>query len=152
VLKPGDEAPDVPLGNDRLHRMLEEREVVLFFFPKAFTPGCTREACGFRDDYAALRKAGMEVIGVSGDPQETQDRFAQSLGLSFPLVGDPEGKIRDAYEVKWPVIGLARRTTYVIGRDRRIKLAFRSELDALAHVAGAREYAAKPKPGRPGPE
>ena len=93
----------------------------------------------------------MEVVGVSGDTQETQDRFAQSLGLSFPLVGDAEGKIREAYQVKWPIVGLARRTTYVIGRDHKVKQAFRSERDPDAHVAGACEYVARRKPPGPAP-
>lgn len=76
-------------------------------------------------------------MGVSGDSQEANDRFRESLDLPFPLVGDAEGKILKAYEVRWPIVGLARRVTYVIGRDRRILSAFHSERDMSAHAAQA---------------
>jgi thioredoxin-dependent peroxiredoxin len=96
-----------------------------------------------------FQAAGVEIVGVSADSQETQDRFAQSLDLKFPLVGDPDGTIRGAYKVKWPLLGLARRTTYVIGRDRRIRQAFRSELDPDAHVKEACQSVAGRKPPAP---
>jgi peroxiredoxin len=76
-------------------------------------------------------------VGVSKDPQETSDRFRESLELPYPMVGDPEGKVLLAYEVRWPLIGLARRVTYVIGPDRRIRDVIRGELDADHHVAEA---------------
>jgi peroxiredoxin Q/BCP len=74
------------------------------------------------------------VIGVSADTQETNDKFSTSLDLPYPLVGDPSGEILKAYKVRWPVIGLARRVSYVIGRERRIELVFESQFDAEAHV------------------
>jgi thioredoxin-dependent peroxiredoxin len=83
------------------------------------------------------------VIGVSADSQETQDRFAKSLELPFPLVGDPEGKVREAYGVKWPLFGLARRATFVIGKDRRIRLVHRAERDVESHVTEACQLVGK---------
>jgi len=77
------------------------------------------------------------VIGVSADAQETNDAFRKTLDLPYLLVGDPGGKIRGAYGVKWPIFGLAQRVTYVIGRDTRIRLAFWSELDVDAHTRRA---------------
>ena len=77
------------------------------------------------------------MIGVSADSQETQDEFAKSLELPFPLVGDPGGGIRDAYGVKWPLFGLARRVTFVIGKDRKIRLVHRAERDVESHVTQA---------------
>lgn len=77
------------------------------------------------------------MIGVSADTQAQNDAFRAALELPYPLVGDPEGAIREAYEVKWPIFGLARRTTYVVGRDQKIKQAYRSERDVDAHVTGA---------------
>ena len=74
------------------------------------------------------------MIGVSADTQETNDAFAESLELPYPLVGDATGDTLRAYKVLWPVIGLARRVTYVIGRARHIELAFESQFDAEAHV------------------
>jgi peroxiredoxin len=77
------------------------------------------------------------VIGVSRDPQETSDLFRESLGLPFALVGDPEEKIIRAYGVRWPIIGLTQRVTFVIGRNRKVRVAFHSELDMDAHSAQA---------------
>jgi peroxiredoxin Q/BCP len=75
------------------------------------------------------------VIGVSRDAQETSDRFKASLDLPFSLVGDPEERIIRAYGVRWPIVGLTQRVTYVIGRNRKVRLAFHSELDMDAHSA-----------------
>ena len=77
------------------------------------------------------------MIGVSRDPQATSDRFQASLGLPFTLVGDPEERIIKAYGVRWPIVGLTQRVTYVIGRNRKVRLAFHSELDMDAHSAEA---------------
>jgi thioredoxin-dependent peroxiredoxin len=85
------------------------------------------------------------VVGVSRDSQETNDRFRKSLDLPFPLVGDPKGRITTAYKVRWPIIGLARRVTYVVGPDRRIRLAYHSELDATAHVGEVCTFVARSK-------
>jgi peroxiredoxin len=76
---------------------------------------------------------------VSGDTPETNERFRKSLGLPFPLVGDPDRTILKAYRVRWPLIGLAKRVTYVIGRDKKILRAYRNELDMTAHAAQACE-------------
>ena len=88
-----------------------------------------------------LQRVDCDVIGISGDAQETNDRFRTSLNLPFPLVGDPEGSILRAYRVRWPLIGLAQRVTYVIGQDRRILLGFHNELNMAAHAAKACEAA-----------
>jgi peroxiredoxin len=75
------------------------------------------------------------VIGVSRDTQEKNDRFAESLGLPYPLVGDPRGAITRAYGVAWPLLGLARRVTYLIRADRRVQQVFHSEFKVAAHAA-----------------
>jgi peroxiredoxin Q/BCP len=77
------------------------------------------------------------VVGVSADSQETNDRFRASLELPYPLVGDPGGTILKAYKVRWPVLGLARRVTYVVGHDARVEGGFESQFDTEAHVAQA---------------
>lgn len=85
--------------------------------------------------HAKLEAAGAAVIGVSQDAQATSDRFCASLDLPFTLVGDAGGAILRAYQVRWPLIGLARRVSYVIGRDRRIRMAYRDDLNPEAHVS-----------------
>ena len=93
-----------------------------------------------------LRKSGCEVIGVSSDTQETNDRFQAKLGLPYPLVGDPDGGISRAYKVRWPLIGLNQRVTYVVSREGKIRLAFHSEFRMDAHAARAcEELAAAPR-------
>jgi len=83
---------------------------------------------------------------VSRDPQETSDRFRESLGLPFALVGDPEEKIIRAYGVRWPIVGLTQRVTFVIGRNRKVRVAFHSELDMDAHSAQACRVLAEQAP------
>ncbi|OGA74809.1 MAG: hypothetical protein A3G81_16795 [Betaproteobacteria bacterium RIFCSPLOWO2_12_FULL_65_14] len=135
MLAVGDVAPDFAIGGRSLYRMLEGGSVVLFFFPKAFTPICTREASAFHREHERLARAGFEVVGVSTDRQETSDAFARSLGLRFPLVGDPQQRVARSYKVRWPLIGLARRVTYVIDPSRRIRVAHHREFGAESHVS-----------------
>ena len=77
------------------------------------------------------------MIGVSADSQETNQRFAKSLGLEFPLLGDSGGAVIKAYKAGWPLIGLAQRVTYLIGSDHKIRSARHSELDADSHVTSS---------------
>jgi peroxiredoxin Q/BCP len=86
------------------------------------------------------------VVGVSTDAPETAERFGRELDLPFPLVGDPGGAIARAYRARWPLVGWARRVTYVIGPDRRIREAFHSETAVLEHAARASEALSRPEP------
>jgi peroxiredoxin Q/BCP len=79
------------------------------------------------------------VIGVSADPQDESDRFRETLCLPFPLVGDSQGRVLRAYGVRWPLLGLARRVSFLIGRDRRIRMALHDELRVTEHVRRAEE-------------
>lgn len=86
------------------------------------------------------------MVGVSSDAQATSDDFCRQLELPFPLVGDPHGKILRAYGVRLPVLGLARRVTYLVGRDARVRLAFESQFNVSAHLARVREALAHVPP------
>lgn len=91
-------------------------------------------------------------MGISGDTQETSERFRQSLDLPYPLVGDPKGEILRAYDVRWPILGTAQRVTYVVSSKRRIRVAFHSQFRFDAHVAKAceaveAEVSARPRAG-----
>lgn len=138
MLAVGDVAPDFQVDAERtLYDILKTHVVVLFSFPRAFTPGCTREATGFCQQHDRLHAGGVEVIGMSADNAEREERFVKELGLPYPLVADPKGQVLRAYGVRWPLVGLARRATFVIGRDRLVHLAFRSETDVEGHLAKA---------------
>jgi len=85
------------------------------------------------------------VVGVSRDTQETSDRFRESLRLPYPLVGDARGDVLAAYKVRWPVIGLARRVTYLISKNRHVKLVFHSEFNIDQHVVETCAALARPE-------
>jgi peroxiredoxin Q/BCP len=106
---------------------------VVYFFPKAFTPGCTRESAQFQDNYNELRLVRAGLVGVSTDDHSTQCAFASSLHASFPMIGDTSGEICKAYDVRWPLLGVAKRVTYVIGADLVILGVFRHEIQFAKH-------------------
>jgi peroxiredoxin Q/BCP len=107
-----------------------EKIVVLYFYPRADTPGCTKEACGFRDALADYDKAHIAVLGISPDPTKPVEKFAQKFHLNFPLLADADHSIADAYGV-WQeksmygkkYFGVAR-TTFIIGTDGKVRHVF----------------------------
>jgi peroxiredoxin len=139
VLKPGDNAPDFDArdssGNRfRLAEQATKLCTVIYFFPKAFTPGCSRETKRFRDNYAELGQAGATIVGISTDDHDTQCRFAESLRAPFPMIGDHDKKIATAYGVLWPVLGRPRRVTFIVNSRRIIEAAFQHELQISKHL------------------
>jgi peroxiredoxin Q/BCP len=99
---------------------LKGKNVVLYFYPKDDTPGCTKEACDFRDSWAKLQKAGVVVFGVSTQDNGSHKAFAEKYKLPFALIPDDKGELAAKYKV--PVVdGKARRITYLIGKDGKIK-------------------------------
>ena len=155
ALSVGSTAPDFELPsqsgeNVRLSELLDEGAVVLFFYPKDDTPGCTAEACAFRDQYDVFREAGAEVVGVSSDDVKSHRAFAQRHGLSFHILSDPGGRVRKLYDVRDTIPFLMPgRETFVIGRDRVIHHRFSSQLRAVAHVKDALEVVRKLRAPRP---
>ncbi|MFZ5443076.1 MAG: peroxiredoxin [Myxococcota bacterium] len=138
---PGSAAPDVRLSDGAhtlwLADLLGKKTVVLYFYPKDDTPGCTVEACGFRDAYEDFVRAGAEVIGVSRDSAEAHARFKAKHNLPFTLLSDPDGKAAEAFGVKKTFGVLPGRSTFVIDRAGVIRLRFDSQLRASEHVRRA---------------
>lgn len=128
--KVGDVAPDFALVDHRGETVrlsdFRGRKVVLYFYPKDDTPGCTREACSFRDDYQRLQEAGAVVLGVSPDPVESHVKFREKYGLPFPLLSDPDHQVAARYGVWKEKRMFGRtywgidRTTFVIDEEGRI--------------------------------
>lgn len=108
--------------------------LILYFFRKAFTPICTVETKGFRDNYPELKLLGFDVIGISTDSEATQCRFAQTYEVPFTLIADHDQRVTRSYDVKWPLFPFARRITYVLGRDHVIMGAFHHEFQANKHL------------------
>lgn len=138
----GDKAPDFELpGSDghavRLSAFHGERVVVLYFYPKDETPGCTAQACAFRDSYEVFTDAGAEVVGVSADDAESHVKFIDHHNLPFTLVSDADGALRKAYGVKTVFGVLPGRVTFVIGLDGNVAHVFSSMTNISGHVNDA---------------
>ena len=127
----GRQAPEFELSDQdgQLHSLEDYRErwVVLYFYPKDDTPGCTKEACEFRDNVFAFRKRNAQILGVSLDNIESHKAFAEKHGLPFPLLADPEGITADAYGVKTRMFGMkvAKRETFLISPDGLVAKHYR---------------------------
>lgn len=146
MLRAGDSAPDFPVtlpdGSSRPFSSLRGHPVILFFFPKANTSGCTIETRGFAERYDRLRASGFEVVGVSVDTAETQRAFAEKCGSTFPMVGDRSKEVARAYGVLG-MLGVARRVTFLIGADGKVKDLVEGMLPG-PHLAAAEKWAAAP--------
>ncbi|MFE0648695.1 peroxiredoxin [Streptomyces sp. NPDC059534] len=127
--------PDETGAARSLSGLLSEGPVVLFFYPAALTPGCTAEACHFRDLAAEFRAVGALPVGISSDDVERQQEFAERHSLGYPLLSDTEGAIRERFGVKRGFsLAPTKRVTFVIGQDRRVREVVRSELRMSAHA------------------
>jgi len=134
----GDVAPDFTLPDQsgkpvRLWDLIGRRAVVLYFYPKDATPGCTREAQAFRDSHDRFTAAGAAVIGVSSDSVASHRRFAASLGLPFTLLSDRAGAVRELYGVAKTLGILPGRVTYVIDQAGVVRHIYASQLRATRH-------------------
>lgn len=129
-LKAGDQAPDFSApdqdGNEVKLKDFQGKRLVLFFYPKASTPGCTAEACNLRDNWEQFKKRGYEIVGVSADTQKRQKNFKEKYELPFPLLADEDRKVIDAYGVWGPKKFMGKeydginRTTFIIDEEGRI--------------------------------
>jgi peroxiredoxin Q/BCP len=135
MMEVGDLAPEFELQSDRGDRVrlseLRGQRVILFFYPKDDTSGCTKEACGFRDALPAIVERNAIVLGVSPDPVRSHERFRDKYDLNFPLLADGDHKVADAYGAWGPKKMYGReyhgilRSTFVIGEDGRIEKTYR---------------------------
>jgi len=131
----------------RSETLLGRGPIVLYFYPRDFTPGCTREACLFRDAFDELQGLGASIVGVSVDDGESHRRFAERHGLPFSLLSDPDRAIARAYGIVRPLGLGARRVTFVIDRGGIVRGAFHSELSMSAHLKGVRATLGALAPG-----
>ena len=145
--KIGDKAPRVE-GKDQSGKRWQLAEeagktaVLLYFYPKDDTPGCTKEACGFRDRISDLQKDGVQVIGVSFDTGESHQKFIEKYHLNFPLIADVDGKIADAYGVRMSGRSMDRRVSFLIDREGKI-VHITDSPSAEVHLTEMKSAAAK---------
>ena len=143
-MQPGDPAPPFSLADATGRQVslgdLAGRHVVLYFYPKDDTPGCTKEACGFRDGWDELQRLGVTVLGVSPDAAASHVRFAEKYRLPFPLLSDPDKQVMEAYGAWGEKTSYGRTTTGVIrstvwiGPDGKVVQHWPRVTDAEAHV------------------
>jgi peroxiredoxin Q/BCP len=146
-LAPGDMAPDFTLptsdGSDLTLSSLRGKKVILYAYPAAMTPGCTTQACDFRDSIASLKGAGYQVIGISPDKPAKLAQFVERDAITFPLVSNPDKDVLEAYgaygekQLYGKTVTGVIRSTFVIGEDGKIEHAFYN-VKATGHVAKLR--------------
>jgi peroxiredoxin Q/BCP len=147
-LAPGDAAPDFSLpdadGAEVALSSLRGQRVIIYFYPAAMTPGCTTQACDFRDSLQSLASAGLAVIGISPDSPAKLAKFRDKEGLNFPLLSDPEHKVQEAYGAYGEKMLYGKksvgviRSTFVVGADGKLEQA-QYAVKATGHVARLRK-------------
>jgi len=140
----GDLAPDFSLKSQdgevvRLSDLLSRGNVVVYFYPKDRTPGCTAEAGAFRDSFSRFKELGAEVVGISSDSVESHQGFASECGLPFKILSDADGEVRRLYGVSSTMGLIPGRVTYVIDKEGTVRYIFSSQLQATRHVSEALE-------------
>ncbi|HEY7142827.1 MAG TPA: thioredoxin-dependent thiol peroxidase [Streptosporangiaceae bacterium] len=147
-LAPGDAAPDFTLSDDGGNQVslssLRGQRVIIYFYPAAMTPGCTKQACDFRDSRADLAGSGLTVLGISPDSPAKLARFRDKEGLTFPLLSDPDRGVLTAYGAYGEKMMYGKttvgviRSTFVIDADQRVERAYYG-VKATGHVARLRK-------------
>jgi peroxiredoxin Q/BCP len=139
-MRTGDEVPDFELPDQdgvkrTLGEFLEKGPVVLFFYPAAMTPGCTKESCHFRDLAAEFEAVGAQRAGISADPVDKQRTFSDKHGFDYPLLSDEDRRVASMFGVKRAIPLLPnKRATFVIGTDRKVVDVITSEINMDKHA------------------
>lgn len=133
------QAPDFSLPSTTgkiftLSKDLQGKVGVIYFYPKDFTPGCTKEACEFRDSFEFFRDLDTTIIGISRDTIETHLQFKETFRLPFELLSDVEGKVANLYKASVPLIKFTRRITYLLDKNQSIVAAYENMFDARKHI------------------
>ena len=143
----GDNCPAFSLPDSQgkqihVNEYLGQKILVLFFYPKDDTPGCTKEACAFRDAYADFLDLGCEVFGISSDASQSHQAFQQKHQLPYPLLSDTQKKVRQLFGVPASLFGLLPgRVTYVVGLDEKVAGIFNSQTNPVGHINEALKVA-----------
>lgn len=139
TLKVGDRVPNFSLPSQtgttvNISDLIGKKSLVIYFYPKDDTPGCTAESCAFRDSYEVFTDAGAEVIGISADSPQSHQQFAQKYNLPFTLLSDTDNRVRKLFGVPSTLFVLPGRVTYIVDKEGIVRHIFDSMLDFKAHV------------------
>jgi peroxiredoxin Q/BCP len=139
ALQVGAKAPDFTLpstsGKDfNLSRDAAGKPIILYFYPKDFTPGCTKQACAFRDRFDHFEKLEIDVIGISTDTVRKHQEFKEKYELPFELLADYDGKVSRAFDASMPLVNMSKRITYLLDSDHRVKAVYANLFGAEQHI------------------
>ncbi|MFT7151007.1 MAG: peroxiredoxin Q/BCP [Nonlabens sp.] len=136
ALKVGAKAPGFELKStsDEILRLEDSVPCIIYFYPKDFTPGCTEEACSFRDGFSELRNLDIDVYGISRDSISSHKKFRDEHKLPFHLLSDPKGEVCKSYDALMPIVKIPKRITYLIGENMRIKAVYADLFGAKKHL------------------
>ncbi|MEY3425846.1 MAG: hypothetical protein RL679_1204 [Bacteroidota bacterium] len=143
TLKIGDTCPNFSLKNQKGETvnsadLIGSKNLVIFFYPKDETPGCTKEACSFRDMHDDFKNLGCEVIGISSDSVHSHKKFAEKFQLSYILLADTQRTVRAAFQVPANLFGLIPgRVTYIVDKTGIIRGIHNSQTDPVGHISAA---------------
>jgi len=135
AIAPDFSLPATTVGEISLSKDLGGKSVILYFYPKDFTPGCTTEACEFRDQFAAFRDLDIPIFGISRDSLSSHEKFKKIHNLPFELLADESGKVCKAYDALLPLFKMPTRVTYLLDSNHRIAGVFQGLFENKAHVA-----------------
>ncbi|MDH5475198.1 MAG: peroxiredoxin [Cyclobacteriaceae bacterium] len=139
-LRIGKKAPDFTLPstlgeNFSLSDAVKSKACILYFYPKDFTTVCTKEACGFRDNFDVFDKLSIDVIGISTDSISTHLKFKENYNLPFELLSDIDGKVSKLYKARIPILNMSKRITYLLNKDHLISAIYENMFDAKKHIS-----------------
>lgn len=139
ALKVGTQAPDFTLpstsGADlSLSKDMAGKPCIVYFYPKDFTPGCTKEACSFRDAFSEFKGLDIDVFGISRDDIPSHQKFKAEYDLPFDLLSDKSGEVCKSYKSLIPFVGVPKRITYLLDKEHKIAAVYDSMFDANGHI------------------
>lgn len=144
ALKVGNKAPDFTLLNSEGKEVSFYRDVqgpsILYFYPKDFTPGCTREACEFGREFEFFENLEVPVFGISTDSVNTHKRFKERYELPFELLSDTSGAVTKSFKALIPVLNLPKRISYLISSDKKIQMVFENFFQAEKHISTLKNF------------
>lgn len=138
-LRSGTKAPNFKLQSTtgkifELYKDLNQEAAVIYFYPKDFTPGCTKEACSFRDNLNFFKDLNIRIIGISTDSISTHQKFIKEHDLQFELLSDEDGEVSKLYKAYIPFVNLSKRITYLIDKEHKIKAVYQELFGYESHI------------------
>ena len=132
-------APDFTLPsttgqNFSLAQTWAQKTGILYFYPKNFTPKCTKEACSFRDEFSFFKELNITVLGISKDSVESHQKFKKAYNLPFDLLSDADGRVSKLYKAYIPFLGMTKRITYLLDQEHRVAAVYESMFGAEQHI------------------